>query len=110
MDIRFANSRLMKVCNSASKLCGQYGAPMSRMIQQRLGELLAADTLEVMRGLPGHCHELGQNLKGLLAINLLAGDRLAFRPDHDPLPTKDDGGLNWAMVTKIEIVGIGDYH
>jgi proteic killer suppression protein len=110
MEIRFSKSKLMKTCNSANKLRAEYGQAMARMIQRRLSELAAADTLEVMRALPGHCHELQQNLKGLLAISLVGADRLAFKPDHDPVPAKDDGGLDWSKVTKIEVVGIGDYH
>lgn len=110
MDIRFTSAKLAKLCNSEKKLRGQYGPAMACMIQQRLGELHAAETLEVMRLLPGHCHELKQNLKGLLAISLIGLDRLTFRPDHEPPPTLEDGGLDWSNVTKIVVVGIGDYH
>jgi proteic killer suppression protein len=83
---------------------------MASLIQRRLCELSDAETLAVMRSLPGRCHELRQNLKGCLAVDLVHPDRLAFKPDHDPLPTKEDGGLDWAKVTRILIIGIGDYH
>jgi proteic killer suppression protein len=64
-----------------------------------------------MRHLVGaRCHELTQNLKGLLAVNLVHPDRLAFRVANNPLPQKADGGLDWSKVTRIEIAGIGDYH
>jgi proteic killer suppression protein len=91
-------------------LRGEHGPRMARLIQQRLLDLSAAETLEVMKTLPGRCHELKQNLKGCLAVDLVHPDRLVFRPDHDPLPTKEDGGLDWSRVTRITIVGIGDYH
>jgi plasmid maintenance system killer protein len=110
MDIRFTNAKLGKTCNSDKKLRGEYGPRMSGLIQQRLLDLEAAETLEVMRSLPGRCHELKQNLKGCLAVDLVHPDRLAFRPDHDPVPKKEDGGLDWKRVTAIEVVGIGDYH
>lgn len=110
MEISFTNSKLAKVCNSESKLRGEYGPVLARWIQQRLGELDAAVNLEVMRHLPGNCHELKQNLKGLLAINLVGAERLAFKPDHEPLPTLAGGELDWSKVTKIIVVGIGDYH
>lgn len=110
MKIRFANSKLSKLCNSEKKLRGKYGPRMAPLIQQRLVDLDAVATLEVMRALPGRCHELKQNLAGLLAVDLVHPQRLAFRPDHDPIPTRKDGGLDWAQVTKIEIVGIGNYH
>lgn len=111
MDISFTNKKLASLCNSESRLRGKYGPRMGKRIQQRLRELDAAVTLEVMRTLPqARCHELTANLKGLLAVDLVHPDRLAFKPDHDPFPTRPEGGLDWEKVTKVVIVGIGDYH
>ncbi len=111
MDVTFTNSKLAKLCNSAKKLRGEYGERMANIIQQRLVELDDADTLEDMRFVVGaRCHELTQNLKGLLAVDLVHPDRLAFKPADDPVPRKDDGGLDWSKVLRVEIVAIGDYH
>jgi proteic killer suppression protein len=64
-----------------------------------------------MRKIPAaRCHELKANLKGLIAVDLVHPDRLVFRPDHEPPPVNDDGGLDWEAVTKVSIEGIGDYH
>jgi toxin HigB-1 len=111
MEVSFANSKLQKLCNSSKKLRGEYGPRMANLIQQRLAELADADTLEDLRMIPGaRCHELTQNLKGLLAVALVHPDRMAFRPNESPLPKKQDGGLEWSKVKHIEIAGIGDYH
>lgn len=110
MDLSFSNSKLAKLCNSASKLRGKYGPRMADLIQQRLAELQAAPTLDDMHVPGARCHELVQNLKGHLAVDLVHPDRLVFKPDHDPPPQKEGGGLDWAQVTAIEVVGIGDYH
>jgi proteic killer suppression protein len=111
MEVSFANSRLQKLCNSGKKLRGGYGPRMADLIQQRLAELSDAETLEDMRSIVGaRCHELSQNLKGLLAVSLVHPDRLAFKPGDRPIPRKPDGGLDWKRVTSIEVVGIGDYH
>ncbi len=110
MDVRFADARLQKLCNNESKLRGKYGPRMATLIEQRLLDLSAADTLSQMRLLPGRCHELKGNLSGLLALDLVHPNRLVFKPGHDPIPRKLDGGLDWDSVTEIEIVGIGDYH
>ena len=84
---------------------------MAGVIQQRLVELNDAENLEVMRSLPGpKCHELTQNRKGQLAVTLVEPKRLIFQPNHDPVPTNDDGGLDWSKVLKIEIIEIVDYH
>lgn len=84
---------------------------MAEKLQQRLSELAAAESLEDMRYLPGaRCHELTGNLAGSLAVDLVHPNRLIFTPDHDPIPLKEDGGLDWASVTAICIVDYGDYH
>ena len=84
---------------------------MADLIQQRLAELADAETLEDMRLIIGaRCHELTQNLKGLLAVSLVHPDRLAFKPADTPIPRKPDGGLDWKQVKSIEVVGIGNYH
>jgi len=111
MEIAFANARLQKLCNSDKKLRGKYGPRMADVIQQRLMELRDSENLAILATLPGpRCHELKGNLAGHLAVDLVHPDRMVFKPDHDPLPAKDDGGLDWRQVTRIEVVGIGDYH
>lgn len=111
MEVTFAKSKLAKVCNSESKLRGEYGPRMAGLIQQRLFELADSATLEDLRHIVGaRCHELTQNLKGMLAVDLVHPDRLVFRPTADPPPEKPDGGLDWKKVTAIEVVDIGDYH
>lgn len=111
MEIGFPNARLAKLCNSESKLRGKYGPRMAGLIQQRLVELHDAENLGIVHSLPGaRCHELTGDLKDRFAVNLVHPQRMVFKPDHNPLPIRGDGSLDWAMVTKIEIVGIGDYH
>jgi proteic killer suppression protein len=35
---------------------------------------------------------------------------MLFVPNHDPVPEKEDGGLDWTQVTAVEIIGIEDTH
>lgn len=110
MDVTFATKKLSKLFNSESKLVGDFGSRMAWLIEQRLSDLAAADNLEVMRSLPGRCHELTANLSGKLAVDLVHPRRLIFSPTNDPRPVTKDGALIWAKVTRIEIEGIVDYH
>ncbi len=110
MEISFATSKLAKLCNSEKKMKGTHGVRMAQVIQLRLMDLDAAETLEMMRGLPGRCHQLTENLDGMFAVDLVHPDRLVFKPDHDPVPELSSGGIDWSKVTKIEVVGIGNYH
>jgi proteic killer suppression protein len=36
--------------------------------------------------------------------------RLIFEPEHDPIPKRADGGLDWSAVTAIRILEIADTH
>jgi proteic killer suppression protein len=111
VDITFQSQKMAKEFNEQKLLVRRYGSQRATLIRRRLDELRAAETLEVMRSLPrARCHELHQNLAGKLAVNLDQPYRLIFEPDHDPVPTKADGGLDWTGVTAIRILSVEDYH
>ena len=110
MKVTFARSKEQKLCNSAEKLRGEYGPRMASLIQSRLADLVAAENLEVMRTLPGRCHELTGDLAGYLALDLVHPERLVFKPIDEPLPQTKGGGLDWRGVRSVEIWRIGDYH
>ncbi|MDA1015605.1 MAG: killer suppression protein [Planctomycetota bacterium] len=111
MHVAFSTNKLAKLCNSEKKLRGEFGPRMASLIQQRLLELHAADVLDDMRFLPGaRCHELQADRSGQLAVDLVHPKRLIFQPDHEPIPTREDGGLDWNVVTAIVVIEIVDYH
>ena len=74
-------------------------------------ELKAAGSLAEMSRLPpARCHELGGNRAGQYSVDLEHSYRLLFVPSHDPLPLRDDGGIDRARIVEIEIIGIEDTH
>ncbi|WP_031441898.1 type II toxin-antitoxin system RelE/ParE family toxin [Arenibacter algicola] len=110
MEISYKSSKLKKQLTSPRELGRSYGQ-LARKINQRLNDLKSAETLSIMRLLPAaHCHELSGIYKGELAVNISPNYRLIFEPNHDPIPEKEDGGLDWESVTKIQINRIEDYH
>jgi proteic killer suppression protein len=111
MTISFASKKLQKVCNSDKEMRAEFGAELSKKLQLRLSELRAADNLDEISKLPpARCHELSQNRQGQLAVDAVHPKRLIFRPNHTPVPTKADGGLDWGKVTSVIVLGISDYH
>ena len=111
MEISFTTRKMQKLCNSEKEMQAKLGSRTAERLRRRLVELKAADSLEdIPRVPPVRCHELGQDRKGQLAIDLVHPKRLIFEPGHDPVPKKDDGGLDWSMVTTIVVLEIGDYH
>lgn len=63
-----------------------------------------------MAGAPGKCHPLAADRSGQFALGLWGQFRLVFVPDQDPMPRLADGGLDQALVTKISIWEVVDYH
>ena len=111
MEINFASRKLQKACNSEKEMRARFGKPLAERLQQRLSELKAAETLEdVSRLPPARCHELSQDREGQLAVVLVQPQRLIFETDHNPVPYKPDGGLDWTQVTRIRVIEITDYH
>ena len=111
MDILFKTRKLKKQCNSFALLVRAYGSRCAKLIRRRLDELVAADSLETLRYLPqARCHELKGKYAGNLSVDLEHPYRLLFRPANEPIPQKPNGGLDWAGVTAIEIIGVEDTH
>lgn len=110
MEITYSSNKLKKQLTDAKEMSKAFGQ-LARKINQRHSELKSADTLAIMRLFPAaRCHELTANLTSCLAVDVSGNYRLIFRPNHDPLPLKEDGGLNWEEVTAITIEEIEDYH
>ena len=110
MDIIFKSKSFEKECNRRNILVRRYGQHRAKLIGRRLDDLRAAANLEVMRYLPGRCHELEGNRVGQLSIDLDGPYRLIFCVANDPVPAKKDGGLDWTQVTAIEIISLEDTH
>lgn len=88
----------------------KHGAIRAKRIRQRLDDLRAAEVLEDMRHVPGRCHELKGDRAGQLSLDLDHPYRLIFEPANAPVPTKEDGGLDWTKVTAVIIIGVVDTH
>ncbi|MEZ4800081.1 MAG: killer suppression protein HigA [Flavobacteriales bacterium] len=110
MEIRFKNRKLEKQLTDPKEMTKSFGQ-LAAKIKLRLKNLGDCDNLAIMRTLPAaKCHELAGNKKGQLAVDVSGNFRIVFEPIHEPMPRKEDGGLNWEGVTKIQINEIVDYH
>lgn len=79
MKITYKNKKIKKVCTDASFSDKSYGKAMSGKIQQRIAEISASDSVEVLlkNGI-GRCHPLFHNRKGQYAMSLEEPYRLIF--------------------------------
>ncbi len=120
MKIRYHTRKLEKSVESLSAIRKYYGDRAKKValrleqlsVALRLEQLSVALNLDAMRNVPAaNCHALKAPRVGELAVDISPNHRLIFIPDHNPLPRKEDGALDWKLVTDIEITAIGeDYH
>ena len=110
MEITYKSRKLEKQLTDPREMLKSFGQ-LAVKIKMRLKNLKDVDNLAVMRTIPAaRCHELTGDRKGELAVDVSGNYRMIFEPNHEPIPQKVDGGLNWELVTKIQINEIEDYH
>lgn len=111
MDIDFASNKLQKICNDHSVAVRKLGINCATKLRNRMDDLRAAPSLEVLRPpFPGRCHELKGDKEGVLSLDLEHPFRLLFEPLKNPPPTRSDGGLDWSQIDVVIITSIEDTH
>ncbi len=111
MDITFRTRKLEKTFNSQKALNRTYGSRMARTIMMRLAVLKNARTLSLVPTTPPERrHQLRGDRDEQYAVDLVHPYRLIFVPNHDPLPRRQDGGIDTDAVTAITIMEVADYH
>lgn len=113
MKIAYRTQRLETLLKTWRELEKTFGTKVAKAIVQRKTLLEIVDHLgEVPHVPPEKCHELSGKEKGKFSVYTApkSGVRVVFVPDHDPVPKKDDGGMDLTAVTDILIWYVGDYH
>ena len=111
MEIFFRTKQLQKVCSRDKEMLRELGKPGAKKLKQRMAELKAADVLADISHLPPpRLHELTGSEKEQFSVDLQHPYRLLFIAADDPVPRKDDRGIDLANVEAIEIISIKDTH
>lgn len=111
MVILFAKSKLQKEFSDDNKLTQARGSRQAKLIRQRLSELKAANTLADIWTLPAaRCHELTEDRKGTISLDLDYPYRLLISVGGDSVEYRPDGGLVHDSVTTVIIEGVVNTH
>ena len=111
VEVEVGKRSLAKALNSERELLKKYGRNMANALRIRLGVLQAAPNLAaVPTDKPVRRHLLGADRAGQFAVDLVHPYRLVFKPNHAPVPLREDGGIDTERVTAITIVDVVDYH
>lgn len=86
MDITYKTKKLEKICTNARSAEKAHGREMADKIHQRIDEIHAADSVEMMIDFHiGRCHPLTQNRKGQYAVDLVHPYRMVFEKHGDTI-------------------------
>ena len=84
---------------------------MAKVIKLRMEILTFAVNLARVPALPpDRRHQLRAGRDEQFAVDLVHPYRLVFEVNHDPIPRKDDGGIDLEQVIAIKILDVLDYH
>ena len=108
MDIGFRNLRLRKLCEEERQATRRLGPDSARKLRARLSDLEAVACVTDLQA--GRPHPLTGDREGQFALDLAGGHRLVFSPADAPMPSREDGSIDWSRVTAVRIEDIGDYH
>lgn len=110
MNITFKNKKLQKILTDPGEIKKAYGS-MAKRVSQRMDQFQAAPNLATIQSLPAlECHLLTGDRKGEWAVSISGNYRLIFEINHDPIPAKEDGGVDSIRITDIRILETTDYH
>lgn len=88
-----------------------YGPDLAGRLATRLQELDAATSLSDIRALPqARAHELTGDRDEQISLDLKHPYRLILVVADEPVPRRDDGGLDWDAVTAVTVSEIVDTH
>jgi plasmid maintenance system killer protein len=110
VDIQFGSAKLAKEWNSTKLLVKTQGEARAKLIRRRLDAMRAAVVLDELRNTPGRLHELKGDRKGQLSLDLDGPYRLLFVANHNPVPARPEGGIDWTRITAVTILGVEDTH
>lgn len=110
MEIYFADKDLENYAKDERLCVRKMGQKQAEIFYKRLDQLRNAQTLEDVRYLPGHYHELSGDRKGQWACDLEQPNRLIFEPMEKPIPTTEAGTYIWLAIKAVDIVEITNYH
>lgn len=108
MEIEFHDRKLRQLSENLALQNRSLGADCAKKLRTRLSDLEAAANVQELTA--GHPHPLTGTRASQFSLNLTGGVRLVFVANHEPAPLTVDGSIDWALVTRVRIVFIGDYH
>lgn len=108
MKLSYKNNKLEKSLTVDKDILRTY-SNMAKKI--KMTQLKAAENLGVIAKLPSlRLHQYIGNRQGEWSIDIHKNWRIIFKINHNPIPKKDDDGVDKNEVTAIKITSVEDPH
>ena len=109
MNLTFTTERLQRLLESQKEIRKAFGKESERKILRQMALLRGAESMRDVFSGPGKWHELDGDRKRQCSGGAGGGFRIIVEP-VPPVPLKQDGGVDWAGVDSVHVVGVEDYH
>jgi plasmid maintenance system killer protein len=97
--------------NSERELVRNYGADNGHRIGLRLQNIRDAASIEQLSKIPQtRVHELTGDRNEQISVDAKHPYRIILVSNNEETPRKPDGGLDWARITKVQLIEITDTH
>jgi plasmid maintenance system killer protein len=111
VHITFINKKLAKLLSTEKELIRTYGPDNGRRIARRLQNIADAANLAELAKIPQtRVHELSGDRDEQISVDVKHPYRLLLASDHEQTPRKEDGGLDWERITKVQVLEVEDPH
>jgi hypothetical protein len=104
LELAFRTRALRTLCEHEEVAERKLGTSLADALRARLADLRAVSCIdEVPTGQP---RRLPGGSQHLMALTLVRGYRLVFRPNHNETPLLESGNVDWTRVTRIKLLRI----
>ena len=110
MEISFATKKLEQCAKDLKTAKREWGEKRTAIFFKRITTILAANTFEDLRHVPGHFHELTGDRKGQWGCDLDQPYRLIITPPQDSVDRDAQGNFIWTKISRTVVVEIVNYH
>lgn len=108
MKVEYDNAKIKRCCLEQAVATKALGPDAAGKLRSRLSDLKAVATVSDL--VAGRPHPYKGEGEKRFSLDLAGGKRLLFIPTKELPPTKADGGIDWALVTEVTIIYLGDNH
>jgi len=101
--IAFGSTKIRDLCENPSAADAYLGPDTAEAFRARLADVRAAVTVEDLPvGNPTTGGEAGRELR----ISIGRDTRLVLKANHRRLPLREDGRVDWARVSYVQVIGV----